>query len=130
GWRTMEVIHRDDLERIGKSIASWSDVSDAPIGVHLDIRLRGADGGYRWFDMRAVPERDAQGAVSRWYYLLTDIEDRRRAEQTARDAERDLRLAIDAIPALVNVFTPPGELAFPHPRRLPSSLPTIQPFPP
>src|SRR5262245_32368092 len=118
GWGTMEVIHPDDLERIGKSIASWSDVSDAPIGVHLDIRLRGADGGYRWFEMRAVQERDARGAVGRWYYLLTDIEDRRRAEQTARGAERDLRLAIDAIPALVNLFTPTGELEFSNRRVL------------
>ena len=118
GWGTMEAVHPDDLERISKSIASWSDVSDPPTGVHLDLRLRGADGGYRWFEMRAVQERDARGAVGRWYYLLTDIEDCRRAEQTARGAERDLRLAIDAIPALVNLFTPTGELEFSNRRVL------------
>jgi PAS domain S-box-containing protein len=87
GWGTMEAIHPDDLERISKSIAAWRDVSDTSSGVHLDLRLRGGDGIYRWFEMRATQERNAEGAASRWYYLLTDIDDQRRVEQTLRRSE-------------------------------------------
>ncbi len=40
------------------------------------IRERGE---YRWFDTRVVPIRDDFGRIVRWYNLLTDIEDRKRA---------------------------------------------------
>jgi signal transduction histidine kinase len=44
------------------------------------MRLRGADGEYRWFLVRTVPLREA-GEVVRWYGTSTDIEGRVRAEE-------------------------------------------------
>jgi len=37
------------------------------------VRLRGKDGGYRWFLSRAMPVRDADGSVARWIGTNTDI---------------------------------------------------------
>src|SRR3984957_8718635 len=42
---------------------------------------RAADGEYRWFLVRGVPLRDQHGTIVKWYGTLTDIEDRKRAEQ-------------------------------------------------
>jgi len=47
----------------------------------MDLRLRRADEVFRWFQLRVVLARDAEGEISDWYGLLTDIEDRKRAEQ-------------------------------------------------
>ena len=52
---------------------------------------RAADGEYRWFLVRAVPLRDDQGTILKWYGVVTDIEDRRLAEQAAGHSQATLR---------------------------------------
>ena len=44
--------------------------------------------------------------------LLTDIDERQRAEDALRESERESRLIVDSVPGLVAVFTPGGELEF------------------
>src|SRR5262249_45273747 len=56
-------------------------------------------GVYRWFQSRGFPLRDANGDIGRWCWLLTDIDDRKRAEDAVRASERNLKLIIDTIPA-------------------------------
>ena len=41
--------------------------------------MRRFDGEYRWFENRHVPILDDSGRIARWYNLLTDVEDRKRA---------------------------------------------------
>ena len=48
---------------------------------------RGADGEYRWFLVRGVPLRDQRGRVVRWYGTVTDIEDRKRAEEALQQSQ-------------------------------------------
>ena len=43
-------------------------------------RLRRSDGVYRWFQNSGFPLRDASGHIVRWCVLLTDIDERKRAE--------------------------------------------------
>jgi formate hydrogenlyase transcriptional activator len=43
-------------------------------------RCRCADGVYRWFHSRGLPARDADGRIIRWYFLHTDIDKRKQAE--------------------------------------------------
>jgi hypothetical protein len=56
--------------------------------------------------------RDAEGHIVRWCLLLTDIEDRRQAEQALRASEHHLRLMTETIPALVWRTTPDGEIDY------------------
>jgi PAS domain S-box-containing protein len=42
-------------------------------------RLRGADGVYRWFLTRVVPQSDAAGGLTRWYGATTNVDAERRA---------------------------------------------------
>ena len=53
-------------------------------------RLRRADGMYRWFHARGLPLRDDEGRIVRWYNLLTDIDDRKKAEEKLRRSEASL----------------------------------------
>ncbi len=77
-----------------------------------EIRGLRADGVYRWLESRAAPLRDANGKVVRWYNLLIDIDDRKRAEQALVKSERNLRLTVDTIPALAWSAHPDGTAEF------------------
>jgi len=53
----------------------------------LDARLRRSDGSYRWVLRRAVPLRNEQGEIVKWYGTGTDIDDLKRAEVALRESE-------------------------------------------
>jgi signal transduction histidine kinase len=56
-----------------------------------EMRLRRADGEYRWFLVRTAPLRDEQGNIVKWCGVSIDIEDRKRAEEALRSSEREHR---------------------------------------
>jgi PAS domain-containing protein len=45
------------------------------------------DGEYRWFLVRISPLCDGRGNIVKWHGVLTDIEDRKRAEQALKRSE-------------------------------------------
>ena len=55
-----------------------------------EARRRAADAQYRWFLARAVPLRDEQGNILKWYGITMEIEDRKRAEEAFRSAQIEL----------------------------------------
>jgi formate hydrogenlyase transcriptional activator len=104
-WETSEILHPEDLPRV---IDAWSRGIEIGGPIDLEHRNRGADGVYRWFHGRAVPQRDAEGRIVRWYNLGTDIDERKRAEDELGKAfekiaksEAELRTIIDAIPQMI-----------------------------
>ena len=56
----------------------------------MEHRIRRADGVYRWFQTRAHPVRDTDGRILKWYALITDIDERKRAEEKLRRSEWNL----------------------------------------
>ena len=107
GWGWMNAFHPDD-----RATDEWRAALAAGEPFEKEARLRRADGQYRWFALRAVPLRDQRGDIVKWYGTTTDIDDRKQAETRVRQAERELRLAIDTIPALVWTTLPDGSLDF------------------
>jgi PAS domain S-box-containing protein len=87
-WVTTDMVHPEDLphmlENFRRAIAS-------EIPYHFEQRLRRFDGEYRWFETRGGAIRDDTGRIVRWYVLLTDIEDRKRAEEALRESEAKFR---------------------------------------
>lgn len=75
GWTS--AVHPEDA---GALAAYWQALLDAGQPGEYEARLRRHDGVYRWFLIRAVPQRDGTGRVIRWYGANTDIEDRKQAE--------------------------------------------------
>jgi len=82
-----DAVHPDDLPRVTDAWRRWLETGQPH---DLELRQRRADGVYRWFQSRAVPARDAEGRVTGWYILLTDIDDRKRAEGDLEKAFEDI----------------------------------------
>jgi PAS domain S-box-containing protein len=76
-WGTNGTVHVDDLPHVVE-LFTRKITSGEPYD--FDARIRRRDGIYRWFQVRGLPLRDAGGQIVRWYSLLSDIEDRKRAE--------------------------------------------------
>jgi PAS domain S-box-containing protein len=107
GWTA--IIHPDDAPR---HFAKWRDAAASQTTFEFESRLRRFDGQYRWFLARAVPLRDETGNIVRWYGINVDIEDRKRAEARIKQAEYELQMIVDAIPALAWSATPDGAADF------------------
>ena len=56
-----------------------------------ECRLRNAAGEYRWMLGRALPSRDAQGAIMQWIGTFTDIHEHKLALERIDQAQRELR---------------------------------------
>jgi PAS domain S-box-containing protein len=78
------VVHPDDLAEIAAKRAR-SLATGEPY--QAEVRLRKANGEYRWYVVQAVTLRDETGTVVKRYSLATDIEDRKRAEDALRRSE-------------------------------------------
>ncbi|MFY9938284.1 MAG: PAS domain S-box protein, partial [Silvibacterium sp.] len=78
------VFHPDDLKRLEVARARASS-DGAPF--ETEGRIRGKDGQYRWFLIRDSALQDERGHVLRWYGTRTDIEDRKRAEESLHRSE-------------------------------------------
>ncbi len=74
-------IHPDDTPR---ALEKWRAAMTAREPYEDEMRLRRADGQYRWFLIRTVPLRDEQGNIAKWYGTSTDIEELKQAEDTLR----------------------------------------------
>ncbi|HEY2469109.1 MAG TPA: PAS domain S-box protein, partial [Terracidiphilus sp.] len=86
------VFHPEDVERLrGERLAAIAR-GEAFENEH---RVLGKDGKYRWFFVRYVPFRDEQGQIIRWYATGTDIDARKRAEESVRNENLALREQID-----------------------------------
>jgi PAS domain S-box-containing protein len=54
------------------------------------MRLRRADGEFRWHDARCEPLRDQQGRIVQWYGLSVEIDEAKKAEGRLRHSEAHL----------------------------------------
>src|SRR5262249_15510235 len=82
-WGTNGTVHPDDVPHVAEVFAP-AIASGQPY--EFEARIRRFDGVYRWFQVRGLPLRDTRGEVARWYVLLSDVDDRKRAEVELRRA--------------------------------------------
>ena len=108
-WEAGDKTHPEDLPRVVEAF-THSIVSGDPF--ELETRARRFDGVYRWVQSRGFPLRDANGHIVRWYNLIIEIDERKRAEEALAASERNLKLTIDTIPALAWSARPDGSAEF------------------
>jgi PAS domain S-box-containing protein len=86
GWKA--TLHPDDVPAFEDNGRVAAATGATFVG---EVRMRRADGAYRWFLVLSAPLRDETGNVLKWYAVATDIEDRRHAEQALRQSELHLK---------------------------------------
>jgi len=93
GWR--KVLHPDDLE---KSVQLWTEALQNGTAYEIEHRyLRVADGTYRWHLVRALPIKDDQGRVVKWFGTCTDIHQQKQIdEERALILEREKAARLEA----------------------------------
>jgi PAS domain S-box-containing protein len=84
--------HPDDVPRLLDTI-ELSRQQMTPW--HEEFRVRNPARGERWIEVHSIPQREADGSTI-WYGLLTDITERKQAEQASRESEERLRIVTEA----------------------------------
>ena len=85
--RWLDLHHPDDALHVH---LTWSNALQTGEPVEVESRMLGADGEYHWILTRAIPQKDAQGQIVRWFCSGTDITGRQRHEQALREARQRL----------------------------------------
>jgi PAS domain S-box-containing protein len=91
GWRA--AIHPDDLLRADANMAAAIRAGDH---YEFRLRLRGCDGLYRTFLLRALPAYQTEVDGVRWFGAMTDVDAAEQARAALRSSEERLQLALDA----------------------------------
>jgi PAS domain S-box-containing protein len=86
GWN--KPFHPDDQQRAWDA---WQQATAANGIYSIESRLRRADGIYRWWLVRGVPLRDADGNILKWFGTCTDINDIKVAELEISRINLELR---------------------------------------
>jgi PAS domain S-box-containing protein len=79
GWQS--VLHPDDL---AVALEKWTCALRTGEEYEIEFRLKRADGVYRWHLGRAVPLRNTEGAIVKWFGTNTDIEETRKLQDELR----------------------------------------------
>jgi PAS domain S-box-containing protein len=115
GWGWQQVHHPDHIDRVVEHIRhcfetgqEWEDT----------FPLRGRDGSYRWFLSRAVPIRDEQGEIVRWFGTNTDVTDLRQVEAELRQKNAILDAVNESAPTPIFVKDRQGKIIYANPATL------------
>ena len=99
GWNGM--FHPDDQQR---AWAEWEHSLTTGEPYRIEYRLRHHSGAYRWVLGQALPVRDAEGRITRWFGTCTDIHEARLAAE-----EREI-IAQELSHRIKNIFAVLGGL--------------------
>ncbi len=87
GDQFVSVLHGDDREGFSEA---WANAVNLAVEFEDECRICGADGHYRWFLIRSIPQFSTNGQIVRWYGTHIDIENRHRAEHALNLAQVEL----------------------------------------
>ena len=112
GWKMTDAVHPDDLPGV---IAAYTHSVTTGLPYDIEHRCRRADGVYRWFQVRALALHDAGNDILGWYVLLTDIEDRKLAEEELKRSEASYRVVVETASDAVVSMDDKGLIVFANP---------------
>jgi PAS domain S-box-containing protein len=84
-------VHPDDRE---SALSAWDASVSSGNLYEVELRLRAADGSYRWWLSRALPTRDETGGIALWAGVCTDIETIAAAREALARSREDLEAQI------------------------------------
>ncbi len=87
GGAFFSILHPED-EPVFRQV--WNEALASGGRFEVEARVRGADGAYRWFLVRSIPQHSEDGQIARWYGIHIDIQEQRRAQLGLVQAQDDL----------------------------------------
>ena len=69
-WSWQGLVHAEDAEQTGKA---WSNAVANGTTYQIEHRIQMKNGTYRWFLSRAIPQRDEEGNILKWFGTATDV---------------------------------------------------------
>ena len=109
GTGFLEAIHPDDCERMREV---WQIAIMTVEFFEIECRISNRQGGYQHFAIRGVPVFNTDDSFRQWIGTLTDITDRKLAEQSLKDNEERYRALVEATSTVVWRATTDGKLNF------------------
>ncbi len=82
-----ELVHPDDKGSVSEAVTRHLEKNEP---YRVELRMRHKDGGWRWILARGEAMRDAAGRAVRMAGSISDITDRKRAEQALRETNDQL----------------------------------------
>ena len=102
GWGWKRVHHPDHIERVD---TTWRHALHTGEPWEDTFPLRARDGTYHWFLSRALPIRNAEGQIDRWFGTNTDITELREAQASLRASQQELQAFSTGLEHLVEERT-------------------------
>jgi PAS domain S-box-containing protein len=84
-------VHPDDLPH---TLERWDAAVRTGEDYEVEYRLKRFDDVYRWFLVRGVPLKNAQGEVLKWFGTCTDIDEQKQAEMEIAALNARLRRSV------------------------------------
>src|SRR5271170_2425267 len=101
--------HPEDRPLVGEAVQRAASTHSA---FDLEHRLLFPDGRIKYVRVLATPLLEPQGDLSEYTGATVDVTNQRRAEETLRKSERELRTLVEIIPAYVGTSLPDGTVDF------------------
>lgn len=98
-------LHPDDVAKV-RAAREGHFNHDVPYQVEFRLRTKG--GYYKWYLARGKARRDAKGRPVHMTGTISDIDDRKRAEEALRETERFNKTVLDQTSAIILVLDAKG----------------------
>ncbi|PKL16052.1 MAG: hypothetical protein CVV49_18230, partial [Spirochaetae bacterium HGW-Spirochaetae-5] len=102
-----ELLHPEDRDRTYKLVNSHFTDN---IPFNIEYRLKTKSGEYKWFLGNGLVKRDKEGKPLRMVGSITDIDDKKKAEELLRESELRFRAIFDQTFQMIGLLKPDGTL--------------------
>ncbi|WP_428330900.1 PAS domain-containing sensor histidine kinase [Mucilaginibacter sp.] len=103
GW--VDTLHPDDVKA---TELAWTESLKTGNPYQIEFRIRDNTGEYRWWLVRALPLKNEDGAIIKWYGTNTDITEQKELEKQKDNflgvASHELKTPITSIKAYAQVM--------------------------
>ena len=109
------VVYPDDLDRVAKEVAHYSEDRERKGFVHEPYRITTKNGEVKYLDDRTYIRRDKEGRITHYEGIVIDITTRHSMEEALTESEEKYRLLVENANDAVFI-TQYEKIKFPNPK--------------